>query len=109
MNAIKKLLLYTFIILFLISVHKDLTVGTSLNPDTDSQNQTHMIEQEERTVLKVQVSTGETVLSIAERINPQDSNHLDISQVLDDFRALNPDVEPTHITPGEYYYFPLYH
>ncbi|SFA70701.1 hypothetical protein SAMN04488072_101139 [Lentibacillus halodurans] len=108
MNSIKKLLLYTFIILFLISVHQDLTVGTPLNNNLDSQNNPPIVEQENITFIKVQTNTGDTVLSIVEELNKQNNNDLDISQILDDFKALNPGVEPLHIQTGEYYYFPLY-
>ncbi|MFD1363039.1 hypothetical protein [Lentibacillus salinarum] len=113
MKKINKPLFYTFILLFLISVHKDLTVGTPLNNDTDGQNEQNLkmsAEQETITIIKVQVQQGDTVLSIVEAINQQRNhvNQLDISQVLSDFRTLNPGVEPLNIETGNYYYFPAY-
>ncbi|ALX48101.1 hypothetical protein [Lentibacillus amyloliquefaciens] len=108
MNTIKKMILYTFLILFLLSIHRDLTVGTFLNSTPDQQNKLHIMEQEKMEVLKVQVGQGETVLSIVEEINEPHSSNLDIPQILADFKSLNHGVKPTDIKKEEYYYFPLY-
>ncbi|TFJ94101.1 hypothetical protein [Lentibacillus salicampi] len=109
MNSIKKLLIYIFAVLFLVSIYQDLTAGTPLNSNPNPQKQDNRtLEQETLTAIKVKVNEGDTVLSIVEKLNDQSNRPLDISQIQTDFKALNPHVEPLHIKSGTYYYFPLY-
>lgn len=102
------MLIYVFIILFIVSIHKDLTVGTPLNNKPEIHYDNNTIVQESLTATKVKVNKGDTVLSIVEELDHQNDKQLDISQIQADFKALNPNVETLHIEPGKYYYFPSY-
>ncbi|WP_010531008.1 hypothetical protein [Lentibacillus jeotgali] len=108
MNSMKRLLIYFFTILLLVSIYKDLTVGTPIDSRPEIQHDTETVEQESLTAVEVQVNKGDTVLTIVEELNHQNDKELDISQIQADFKALNPNAEPLHIEPGKYYYFPLY-
>lgn len=55
---------------------------------------------------KVTINPGDTVLSIVEKLNP--NHHISISEVLKDFKQLNPNTNPNHIQIGKAYRFPLY-
>ncbi|WP_164668594.1 hypothetical protein [Virgibacillus doumboii] len=110
MNNIKKTLLYMFIILFIISLYKDLTVGTPLNSTNNQyENEYNSEEANDLTVMRVKVQQGETVLSIVEQINQQKINTMDIKQIIADFEALNPTVnDPEKLKTNTFYYFPVY-
>lgn len=54
----------------------------------------------------VTVQPGDTVLSIEEKLNPDAS--LSIINVIEDFKKLNPSVDPNHIQIGHSYKFKLY-
>ncbi|GGJ83191.1 hypothetical protein GCM10007063_02130 [Lentibacillus kapialis] len=108
MNSIKRLFIYVLIVLFLVSIHKDLTVGTPMDSEPEMQNGTKTFKQESLTAVEVKVNEGDTVLTIVEELNDQNDKQLDIPQIQADFEALNPNVQALHVEPGEYYYFPLY-
>ncbi|RYG74712.1 hypothetical protein EU245_00590 [Lentibacillus lipolyticus] len=102
----KRIGFYFFIILFLISVYKDLTAG--ILPDTPvNEYPAEKVERESLTGVNVQVDKGDTVLSVVEELNGQQKK-LNITQIMEDFKTLNPDENPLRIVPDEYYYFPLY-
>lgn len=110
MNNFKKTLLYIFIVLFIVSLYKDLTIGTQLN---STSNQQHDIEYKTEvndiTVMRVKVQQGDTVLSIVEKINQHVSNTMDIKQIITDFEALNPTIEKSEeLKLNTFYYFPVY-
>jgi hypothetical protein len=52
------------------------------------------------------IKPGDTVLSIEERLNPK--KELSITEVLSDFKKLNPAADPNHIQIGERYQFKIY-
>ncbi|HLS07964.1 hypothetical protein [Lentibacillus sp.] len=108
MNSFKKILVYVFVVLFLVSIHRDLTIGTPLDSKSDGQHDNPMVEEEQANAVKISVNKGDTVLSIVEELNEQNDRELDIPQIMTDFKALNPGVEPLHIESGDDYYFPLY-
>ncbi|WEG14256.1 hypothetical protein PU629_07800 [Pullulanibacillus sp. KACC 23026] len=58
------------------------------------------------TVTTKTVEPGDTVLSIEEQLNGEKT--LSITQVLKDFKDLNPSVDPNHIQIGKAYKFKLY-
>lgn len=62
---------------------------------------------EPKDVIKKVVQPGDTVLSIEERINKDKT--FTITQVLNDFKMLNPSVDPNHIQIGHTYVFKRYH
>ncbi len=55
---------------------------------------------------KIVVQPGDTVLSIEERLNPNQT--VSIAQVITDFKTLNQSINPNHIQIGHTYTFKLY-
>ncbi|TRM12720.1 hypothetical protein FH966_14015 [Lentibacillus cibarius] len=100
--------LYIFIILFCVSIYKDLTIG--IIPDNTSMNQNigNKMEEDKLTGISMKVDKGDTILSVVEEINDHLGNKLDISEIMADFKTLNPKADPIKIQPGETYYFPVY-
>jgi len=110
MYFIKRIFFYLIIILLIVSLYKDLTIGTSHFNDNkfNHTQQIYLKEQESKlSVIQVRVQPGDTVLSITEQINQQ-LPHLDIMQIMNDFKTINPNVEPYHLQSDTVYYFPLY-
>lgn len=106
----KRLLFYFIIILLIISLYKDLTDGSfSFNHNKLGQiQQIYPNEQETKlTVVAVRVQAGDTLLSITEQINQQ-TLELDIDQMINDFKTLNPTIDPFHLEPNSVYYFRIY-
>ncbi|MFB4166489.1 hypothetical protein [Virgibacillus sp. JSM 102003] len=110
MNNILKTLTYILIALLFISMYKDLSVGTTLTPGINNkQSQEEKISKTENiTAMKVKVLQGDTLLTIAEEINPQLSNNLNVNKIVEDFKALNPTADPVELQIGEFYSFPIY-
>ncbi|WP_186575770.1 hypothetical protein [Aquibacillus kalidii] len=130
MIILKKIGLTLFVVLLLVSIFKDLTVGTIVREtetvqgasEKDNEEQpvekknkkadenTEKEQQKETNRYKVvskKVAAGETVLSIVETINP-DENSLLMKQIILDFETLNPGIDPHLIEPNKEYYFPAY-
>src|SRR5699024_8864667 len=97
---------YVFLFLLLASIHKDLSAGTP-PPDETSKDSTRQ-SAGDFSVIQVKALSGETVLSIVERINPAATHLIEIEQIMDDFKALNPDADPHHLKQNTYYNFPRY-
>lgn len=106
----KRALLYIFIALFLISIYKDLTLGTPLNQINHQQqpNERYVTNTKNITAMRVKVQQGDTVITIVEKINNQETTTLDITQIISDFKALNPTEDPIQLKSGEFYSFPIY-
>ncbi|MUK87111.1 hypothetical protein GMD78_01665 [Ornithinibacillus sp. L9] len=104
----KKFLLYLLIILFLISVYKDITIGTEVKSNEQEKKVVVDTEHNMYQAVKVKVSHGETVLSVVERLNNFESAQLDVNRILSDFKQLNPHVDPYNIKSNSFYYFPMY-
>ncbi len=62
----KRLGLYIFIGLFLISIYKDLTTGL-LPENTTEQTDENRVEKESLTGIRAEVDKGDTVLSVVEK------------------------------------------
>ncbi len=110
MKSSIKILSYILIALFFMSIYKDLSVGTTLTPENNlKQPQAeNIIKTENITAMKVKVHQGDTLLTVAEKINPQLTNNLNVDEIVEDFKALNPTADPVKLQPGEFYYFPIY-
>ncbi|MGP4107255.1 LysM peptidoglycan-binding domain-containing protein [Virgibacillus sp. L01] len=110
MKNLMKILSYILIALFFISIYKDLSVGTTLTPENNiKQPQVeNMVKTENITAMEVKVHQGDTLLTIAEKINPQVTNNLNVNKIVEDFKALNPTTDPVELQPGEFYFFPIY-
>ena len=104
----KKTIINIFIILFLISIYKDLTFGTNISTNKSMEtNQTNTMDKQEYEVIKVKMEAGDTVLSIMERINTASST-IDINLMLQDFSLLNPNIDPNQLQTNHFYFFPKY-
>src|SRR5690625_3680732 len=105
MDFIKRILLYFLIFLFIISIYQDLTNGT--NVDTEENNYIVSEEVESNySIIKIQAEVGDTVLTLNEKLNDFDT--MDIDEMMDIFKKLNPKSDPYNLTPGEFYFFPIF-
>ncbi|WP_085991892.1 hypothetical protein [Oceanobacillus senegalensis] len=107
MHVLKRYFMYIFIILLLISIYKDLSLSIPGTNQTLT-DQVHIFNEVDFTIMKVKVSPGDTVLSIVEEINKQHLKHFESSQILTDFKQINPGVNPYELESHNYYFFPLY-
>lgn len=110
MYFIKRMFFYLIIFLLIVSLYKDLTIGSSFSNvnKTIHTQQTNSINQKNgMSVIQVRAQPGDTVLSITEELNQQLPD-LNIPQIIDDFKILNPNIEPHHLQNDTVYYFPLY-
>ncbi|SDN08431.1 LysM peptidoglycan-binding domain-containing protein [Sediminibacillus halophilus] len=119
MGFLKKTVVTLFIVLFIVSIFKDLTVGTlngvqQTEEQSDNLSESHKpsqkAPQQDQTAyqaIEVEVRPGDTVLSIIEEINRAEAV-LAIDSIVTDFQKLNPGTDPQQIQPGETYLFPLY-
>jgi cell division protein YceG involved in septum cleavage len=103
----KKFLGLCLAALVIYTAYYDLKVGTLPIPSQAAAAETHQ-QQEQAKIpyVKVKVKAGETVLSVAEHLNP--SKPVPINQLIHDFKQLNPDTDPNQIQVGETYRFPTY-
>ncbi|WP_138415769.1 hypothetical protein [Aquibacillus sediminis] len=136
MQLLKKLLLTFFIILFLSSIFNDLTTGTIVQEISPSQptekeeqernkspsnsmppedqmevaepSQSYPKETEKYQVVQQAIQPGDTVLSVVESLNSEHNNAFQMEEIINDFKALNPGVDPHQIKPDQHYYFPRY-
>ncbi|MFD2618292.1 LysM peptidoglycan-binding domain-containing protein [Terrilactibacillus laevilacticus] len=108
----KQLTFIGFIILLIWTSYTDLTSGTLSTPTSTAEAQSQQSSanesvKEQKLIYKtVQVSPGDTLLSISENLNP--TTIPSIERVIQDFKKLNPDVSPTKLKPGQQYNFPIY-
>lgn len=107
MSFIKRFSLYIIMILLLISINNDLTIGTFVQKkekiNTNLQQQIKQVN-----AILVRIQPGDTLLSKIEQINPDLPSNLDISKVIIDFRTLNPAADPHHLKADKSYLFPIY-
>lgn len=97
----KKLTVIIISCLILYTSYLDLTRGTlnMLEPSS-----THV--EEEIAFRTVTIQPGETVLSALEKLNG--TLPVSIEQAIQDFKALNPKIDPMMIQAGHTYKFPIY-
>lgn len=110
MYFLRNLLVYLILILFILSLYKDLTVGTPLsNENKSSHVQQSNLKDKENSLsgIQVRIQPGDTVLSITEQINHQ-LPAMDITQIIADFKTINPHTNPYDLQSDTIYYFPLY-
>lgn len=120
----KKLLVFFFCIMFVVSIGKDLTTGTfPKSVKSSAQQQKHPkaenapkkeqsnirknTENKRYQTVQHRVTAGETVLSIIEKLN-SNGPPVTIKQMIQDFEQLNPEIEPHHIQTNQVYTFPIY-
>jgi hypothetical protein len=104
----KKTIINIFIILLLVSIYKDLTLGTDISHNIKREdNPTEGLDKQAFDILKVKIEAGDTVLTVMEKINPSLSD-LNIEQIMEDFSLLNPNIDPNHLQSNRFYFFPKY-
>lgn len=105
----KKIIVSILIILFLISIYKDLTLGTNISNQKDEENETRIISDNSSQfdAVKVKIEQGDTLLTIIERLNPNIDN-LNMDQLNTDFLYLNPTADPNQLQLNRFYFFPQY-
>lgn len=96
-------------LLFFISIYQDLTVGSS--PFRQNKYVTQLIDTTDHKhhlqAAKIYVQPGDTVLTVTEQLNHQ-IKELNIGKIMDDFKLLNPAIDPLKIQPYTSYFFPIY-
>lgn len=109
MHFIKRICIYILIFLLFLSFYHDFTTGYP-SPFKDHKDIPVQMEKQKKdlNVVKVRAEHGDTVLSIMERLHPHDIEELDISQMIDDFKMLNSNVDPYTLQQNTYYLFPFY-
>jgi len=101
---IKRISIFSLIILLCASIYHDLSKETV---DSSHLQQTMEASSNDFSAVKVNVTTGDTALTIIEDIN-QHMEHLNVDQVIADFHTLNPNTNPYRLEEDTSYYFPLY-
>ncbi|HLQ97886.1 MAG TPA: hypothetical protein VK135_04265 [Candidatus Dormibacteraeota bacterium] len=110
MYFLKRLFIYLMSILLIISLYKDLTKGISFSNNTKPKQMQQIYPKEQKGKLQavaVRVQAGDTLLSVTEQFNQQ-TPELDIDQIIDDFKILNPTTDPFVLEPDSIYYFRIY-
>src|SRR5690625_115464 len=103
MNFIKRVSFYMLFVLLLLSIYTDLTTGTSQTVDSQA-----LSTQTNYRIIKVKISPGDNVLSIAEQLNTEHEMIHNVPQIMNDFKKINPESDPYDLHVGHYYYFPFY-
>ena len=106
MFTFRKICLYTFIILLILSLYNDIKKETHYNlsesPSMDKNIHNNI------PVVKIKIKPGDTILSVSEKLNGENLNHIKIEEIIEDFNSVNPEVSTIELTPGLSYFFPLY-
>ena len=106
MQFIKRVSIYLIFLLLFVSIYKDLFASSE---NYSSKVPEQLAFTEELTGIKTRVHAGDTVLSVVEELN-KDNQILktDITQMIADFKKLNPHIDPYNLQSNHFYYFPLY-
>lgn len=106
MLILNRLLILLCIALMIMSIYHDLSKTYSpVDDNTPEMDDNFNINY---TVVSIKISSGDTLLSINEQLNPHFLTEVDIEQLLEDFMVLNPSVDPQQLKVGNTYYFPKY-
>lgn len=103
----KKTILTILIILFFISIYKDLTIGTTLSTNINQETTENNSKTSLFDVVKIKIVPGDTMLTVIERLNPE-MNQINLELFIKDFTYLNPNVDPNKLQINRYYFFPQY-
>src|SRR5699024_6315159 len=107
MYFLKRFLIYLMSILVLMSLSKDSRDGMSFFNNTKPKQIQQIYPKVQKGKLQavaVRVQAGDTLLSVTEQFNQQ-TPELDIDQIIDDFKILNPTTDPFVLEPDSIYYF----
>ncbi|WP_010097012.1 hypothetical protein [Ornithinibacillus scapharcae] len=105
----KKIIISILIVLLMVSIYKDLTAGTNFSNINQKENKQpfHSNISQQFSPIKVKIEQGDTLITIIERLNPS-LNELNMDQIVEDFRYLNPTVDPNQLQINRFYFFPQY-
>src|SRR5690625_2868551 len=107
MLILKSSLFTLGVFLLIMSIYHDLSKRfIPLNNFTVNEQENNINNY---TVVQIEIIPGDTLFSIHEQLNPQISVEVDVNQLIDDFIALNPSIDPEQLVVGKKYYFPKYH
>jgi hypothetical protein len=101
----KKFISGMLILLVLYVIVYDLKIGTLPAAALPQPHKIEIENKKDNYSLKT-VKPGETVLSIIEKNSG--SQKVNMVTIVQDFKRLNPSVDPDRIIPGKTYKFPLY-
>jgi len=109
---VKKLFGFLLAVLIIYVIYIDLTVGTlpsTLTQQVDAKIEVPSKPQQKTAIpsFEAKVEPGETVISIVEH-QLDKSLPVSISELIGDFRKLNPGETPEKIQIGSTYHFPDY-
>ncbi|MFD1850262.1 hypothetical protein [Oceanobacillus bengalensis] len=107
MHFFKRMSLYIIILMLIASIYKDLSLGTANNKVMDIPANTETINHISYDIMQIKISPGDTLLSVVEGINSSNAK-LNFDNLINDFKALNPNVDPYKLEPNTFYYFPVY-
>ncbi|RSL30920.1 hypothetical protein D7Z54_23400 [Salibacterium salarium] len=101
----KKMLLFLLFVLVCTSIYYDITEGTLTTSSSPPSQPSDTLD--DQTMTKVTVESGQTVLSIVERLH-DGPIPVSIEQVSHDFKQLNDEIDPNNIKVDKSYHFPVY-
>lgn len=110
MYFIRNMFIYLMVLLLALSLYKDLTIGTTPFNENKLQpiEQTNLKKVENKlSVVEFRVQPGDTVLSVTEQLNHQ-LVALDVTQIISDFKTINPHTDPYQLQFNTTYFFPVY-
>lgn len=111
-----RLFIAALICITIFSIYYDLSSGTLtlINeqpvmsaPSLTETEKAETIQESRENYMEVEVKAGDTVLTVAERIAGKPIP-VSITQLVEDFQALNEGMRPEKIQIGKTYKFPLY-
>lgn len=100
----KKIILYIFIILLVLSMYHDLRKELIVSQEIS----TNHVSEKTKNVMKVRVKPGDTILSLIEEVNEGILSEIDINQLVSDFKQVNEHMDTNELEVNKYYYVPLY-
>jgi hypothetical protein len=112
-----RVLILFIIIVFIIGISYDLKYGTleATAYKIDNKSSTEPAEKKDTqdkqidiTFVDIKVKSGQTVLSIVEKVH-EGNTPVSITQIVKDFEMLNSKTEAQTIQIGKTYSFPVYH
>ncbi|MDN4074773.1 hypothetical protein [Fictibacillus terranigra] len=103
----KKFLLFCLSLLIVYTIAYDLKIGTLQSYSSKPAPVAAVSIKNSIPYKKVKVSSGDTVLSIIEKVNPE-SLSKPIPEIIRDFQRYNHNIRPEGIQVGKMYNFPVY-
>lgn len=97
---------FCLVVLVVYTIYYDLQFGTIPQITRSANAATHHVAQHKMPFQSVKVHPGDTVLSVVEHLNGNES--VGIKKIIRDFEKLNPGASANQIQIGTTYRFPIY-